>query len=168
ILTPEQWIPVAGSLQAIALLKQHAIKTGLVSNQSALGRKTIHPDVFQAIHDKMIQAITDFGGCLDHVAYCPHHPNDGCLCRKPLAGMIESSLAALGLSDEPQSVLMIGDSLRDVQAAVAGGITPILVQSGYGDADAILEKSQEIHPDIQIFPTLLHAVTAILGQDECL
>jgi len=165
ILTPEQWIPVPDSLQAIARLTTHHIKVGLVSNQSALGRQTISEDAFQAIHHKMMAEIEAVGGCLDHIAYCPHHPDDGCSCRKPLPGMIQTSLKALDLN--PESAIMIGDSLRDVQAAVAAGVKPILVQSGYGDADDILKKSQVIAPSIQAFPILWAAVTSLLGEVIC-
>lgn len=168
ILTPEQWLPVPHSLQAIALLKKYHIKVGLVSNQSALGRKKISPKVFQSIHRKMIQDIEAKGGCLDHIAYCPHHPDDGCTCRKPLAGMIQTSLKAFDLSNAPESVMMIGDSLRDVQAAMAGGVKPVLVQSGYGDANMILKKSQDIAPSIQVFPNLWTAITSILRASPCL
>jgi len=167
ILTPEQWLPVPRSLEAIALLSQAHIKLGLVSNQSALGRQMIREDDFHAIHQKMMREIETAGGCLNHVAYCPHHPDDGCLCRKPLPGMIETSLQAFGLQHEPESVLMMGDSFRDVQAAVAAGVTPILVQSGYGDADKILTKSQAIAPNIQVYADLWTAVSAILGESIC-
>jgi len=167
ILTPEQWIPVPDSLQAIARLTTHHIKVGLVSNQSALGRQTISENAFQAIHHKMMDEIEAVGGCLEHIAYCTHHPDDGCLCRKPLPGMIQTSLKAFDLSNEPQSILMIGDSLRDVQSAVAAGVQPILVQSGYGDADDILRKSRVIAPSIQAYPDLWMAVHAILGEAIC-
>jgi len=168
ILKPEQWMPIPRSLEAIALLKQYAIKIGLVSNQSALGRNMLSHEVFQSIQVKMVREIEAAAGRLDYIAYCPHAPDDGCLCRKPLPGMIVSSLAALGLSHEPESVMMIGDSLRDVQAAVAGGIKPILVQSGYGDPERILHKSREIAPDIQDFPDLWTAVTTLLELPSCL
>jgi len=167
ILCPEQWLPIPRSLQAIALLKKHHIKVGLVSNQSALGRQTLGEDVFQTIHNKMMREIEAAGGSLDSIAYCPHHPDDGCTCRKPLPGLILTSLKALNVCHEPESVLMIGDSLRDVQAAVAAGVKPVLVQSGYGDASEILKKSQAIAPSIQAYDDLWSAVTSILGVPSC-
>jgi len=167
ILTPEQWIPVPRSLEAMALLRKYHIKLGLVSNQSAVGRQMIRDEDFQAIHNKMMLETEAVGGCLEHIAYCTHHPDDGCLCRKPLPGMIQTSLKAFDLFNEPQSAIMIGDSLRDVQSAVAAGVQPILVQSGYGDADDILRQSRGIAPSIQAYPDLWTAVHAILGEAIC-
>jgi D-glycero-D-manno-heptose 1,7-bisphosphate phosphatase len=163
ILTPEQWQPIEGSLQAIAQLTQAGIPIAIVSNQSAVGRGMIDADTFQAIHHKMMQSIEDMGGHIAHVSYCPHSPDDGCDCRKPLPSMVVESLAALGLSHAPQSALMIGDSFRDVQAAYAAGVPAMLVQSGYGDAEGILKKSQKLLPDIKVFPNLSVAVSHILA-----
>ena len=163
ILTPQQWRPIPGSLEAIVKLNRHAIPVTVASNQSALGRGTLDETTFQAIQNKMITSLEALGGHFDDIAYCPHHPEAGCLCRKPLPGMIHQSLALLGLSDAAHQSVMIGDSLRDVQAAVAAGVTPILVQSGYGDAAEILEKSRQFYPTIQAFANLAEAIDDLLG-----
>jgi D-glycero-D-manno-heptose 1,7-bisphosphate phosphatase len=162
ILTPDQWQPIPGSLDAIARLGDAGIPVAIVSNQSALGRGMIDEATFKAIHAKMMQAIEAAGGHIAHVAYCPHGPEDGCDCRKPLPGMVTESLQALGLQDTPQDTLMIGDSLRDVQAANAAGVPAMLVQSGYGDAVTILEKARALDSTIQAFDDLAAAVRHIL------
>ena len=165
ILTPEQWIPIPGSLEAIARLSQAGINITIVSNQSALGRGMMMQETFSAIHAKMMLAIEQAGGLITHVAYCPHGPEDACLCRKPLPGMVHESLAALGLSDSPEQALFIGDSIRDVEAAAAAGVPAMLVQSGYGDADRILQKSRLLVPDILTFSDLSSATDFILGEE---
>jgi len=162
ILTPEQWKPIPGSLEAIAKLTQANISVAIISNQSAVGRGMIDSDTFQHIHAKMLLSIEALGGRIDHVAYCPHAPDDGCSCRKPLPGMVLESLAALNLGDEPQSTYMIGDSLRDMQAAWAANVSGILVQTGYGNAADILAKARLHDPHIQSFPDLAAAVHSIL------
>lgn len=162
ILSPDQWQPIPGSLEAIAALTAAGIPIAIVSNQSALGRGMISETTFRAIHAKMMQAIETTGGRIDHVAYCPHGPDDGCDCRKPLPGMITESLQALGLANAPQQALMIGDSLRDVQAALAADVPAMLVQSGYGDAAAILEKARGLDASIEAFDNLAAAVRHIL------
>ena len=162
ILSPEQWKPIPGSLEAIAKLTQANIAVAIVSNQSAVGRGMIDSDTFQNIHAKMLLSIEALGGRIDHVAYCPHAPDAGCPCRKPLPGMVLESLAALNLDDKPQSVYMIGDSLRDMQAAWAAQVSGILVQSGYANAADILAKARLDDPDIQSFPDLATAVRSIL------
>ncbi|MDX8397900.1 MAG: D-glycero-beta-D-manno-heptose 1,7-bisphosphate 7-phosphatase [Mariprofundaceae bacterium] len=164
ILTAEQWQPIPGSLAAIARLTQAGIAVAIVSNQSALGRNMLDADTFQAIHAKMLLCIEEAGGRIDHVAYCPHTPEDQCACRKPLAGMIHDSLLALGLKGKPQDCVMIGDSLRDIQAAHAAQVRGILVQSGYGNSDEIYAKAQLIDASILSFSDLATAIDDIL---EC-
>jgi len=162
ILSPEQWQPNPGRLEAIAKLTKADISVAIVSNQSAVGRGMLDHATFQNIHAKMLLSIEALGGCIDHVAYCPHGPNDGCACRKPLPGMVLESLAALKLSNEPQRVYMIGDSLRDMQAAWAANVSGILVQSGYGNAADILAKARLHDSQIQSYPDLEAAVCSIL------
>ncbi|MDX8392920.1 MAG: D-glycero-beta-D-manno-heptose 1,7-bisphosphate 7-phosphatase [Mariprofundaceae bacterium] len=161
ILTPAQWQPVPGSLQAIARLSRAGIQVAICSNQSALGRGMLEQQVFQTIHAKMMLAIEEAGGEVAHVAYCPHAPDGGCLCRKPLPGMIDESLQVLQVPTT--EAIFIGDSIRDVQAAHAAGVVAMLVQSGYGDAAAILEKSQALMPDIRCYDDLAQAVDALLA-----
>ena len=163
ILTPEQWQPIPGSLAAIALLSRAGIVVSIASNQSALARGMLDDATFAAIHARMMLAIEAAGGQLSHVAYCPHGPDDQCECRKPLSGLLVECLAAMRLpADE---VIMIGDSLRDVQAALTAGVRPLLVQSGYGDASAILKKAHALDADIAVFPDLQAAVNALLHGD---
>lgn len=161
ILSPEQWQPISGSLEAIAQLKKAGKQVTVCSNQSALGRGMIEQTMFDAIQAKMIAEVENVGGSFDYIAYCPHGPDDGCVCRKPLPGMLLDTFKALNISDL-SSVVMIGDSFRDVQAAHAAGIAALLVSSGYGDADAILEKSQQLMPNIQIFANLADATQYLL------
>jgi len=162
ILTPEQWKPIPGSLEAIAKLTKANIPVAIVSNQSAVGRGMIDHNTFQNIHAKMLLSIEALGGRIDHVAYCQHAPDDACQCRKPLPGMVLESLAVLNLSDEPKSVYMIGDSLRDMQSAWAAQVSGILVQSGYGNASDILAKARLHDPSIQSFPDLAAVIHSIL------
>lgn len=163
ILTPNQWQAIPGSLEAIARLSRAGIAIAIASNQSALGRGTLDTVTFDAIQAKMMQAIEQAGGRIAHIAYCPHTPDDGCNCRKPEPGMLHDVLNALGLKNHAGDVLFVGDTLRDVQAALAAGVTPMLVQSGYGDADAIHRKAAAIYPAIVAYPNLAAVVNAILG-----
>jgi len=166
ILTPEQWRPIPGSLQAIAALTRAGIPVAIVSNQSALGRGMFDAATMQAIHDRMIDAVEAAGGRIAHTAYCPHAPEDGCDCRKPKPGLLIETLQALGMKDA-EDAIMIGDSARDVEAAVAVGIRPVLVRTGYGDAGAILAKSRRLVPDIRVYDNLAAAVDTLLQEETC-
>ena len=163
ILSPEQWQPIPGALAAIARLHAAGIALGIVSNQSGLGRGMMDQDHFNAIHAKMMLAIEQAGGFISHVAYCPHRPDEGCACRKPKPGMVVDTLQALELADQPERALFIGDSTRDVAAAHAAGVTAMLVQSGYGDAAAILQDARQLQADIQACSDLADAVELILS-----
>jgi len=162
ILAPEQWRPVPGSLEAIARLTRAGIPVAICSNQSALGRGYFDKATMQAIHNKMITAIEDAGGRIAYTAYCPHGPDDGCACRKPLPGLVHEALEHLGLTGQPQDAVFIGDSLRDVQAAVAAEVRPVLIQSGHGDDALIFRESRKLFADIQAYRDLAAAADAIL------
>jgi len=162
ILSPDQWHPIPGSLEAIARLTRAGLTIAIISNQSALAREMMNQDTFNTIHAKMMLAIEQAGGFISHVAYCPHGPDDHCLCRKPKPGMVFDTLQALGLEGQPEAALFVGDSIRDVQAAYGAGVPAMLVQSGYGDAAVILEKSRHLQPGIRVCADLSEAVHAIL------
>jgi D-glycero-D-manno-heptose 1,7-bisphosphate phosphatase len=119
--------------------------------------------MFDAIQAKMIDGVKQAGGSFDFIAVCPHGPDDGCMCRKPLPGMLLETFKALNIIDK-SAVIMVGDSYRDVQAAHAAGIDAVLVSSGYGDAVSILEKSKILMPNIQMFNNLAEAAAIILGE----
>ena len=162
ILAPEQWRPIPGSLEAIAQLNSANIPVAICSNQSALARGYFDKATMQAIHTKMIDAIEKAGGHISHTAYCPHGPDDNCTCRKPKPGLLIEALEQLDMIDRPQNIVFIGDSSRDVQAAVAAGVVPMLVKTGHDDVDAIYKESAKLYPDIQTFADLASAVSAIL------
>ncbi len=162
ILNPDQWHPIPGSLEAIARLTRAGLTIAIISNQSALARKMVSQETFNTIHAKMMLAIEQAGGFISHVAYCPHGPDDHCFCRKPKPGMVLETLQALDIENQPEAALFVGDSIRDVQAAHGAGVPAMLVQSGYGDADVILDKSRHLQPDIRVYADLSEAVDMIL------
>jgi len=164
ILSPEQWLPIDGSLEAIARLKQAGIAIAVCSNQSALGRGMIKQAVFDAIQNKMVDEVERAGGKFDYLAYCPHGPDDGCACRKPKAGLLDEAIEAVDASLAAENIVMIGDSLRDIEAAHVAGVQSMLVGTGYGDAKAIFAKAQQIVPNIRLFADLTACVDAILGE----
>ena len=164
ILTPEQWEAIPGSLEAIARLTQAGIPVAICSNQSGLGRGMMNEELFHAIHAKMLLAIEEAGGMLTHSAYCPHSPEEHCNCRKPLPGLVLEALDALDVKAD--DALMIGDSTRDIEAARAASVDSILVQTGYGNAEMILQKSLVINPEIKAYPDLASAVGAVLEENR--
>jgi D-glycero-D-manno-heptose 1,7-bisphosphate phosphatase len=131
IKNPDEWKPIPGSLEAIALLNQAGFRVALATNQSGIGRGLFDMATLNAIHDKMHRALLQFGGRIDALFYCPHTADDHCACRKPKPGMLED--IGQRFSTDLEGVPSVGDSLRDLQASVAVGAQPILVRTGKGE-----------------------------------
>ncbi|MDO8891591.1 MAG: D-glycero-beta-D-manno-heptose 1,7-bisphosphate 7-phosphatase [Sulfurimicrobium sp.] len=131
IKCPEEWKPIPGSLEAIARLNQAGYRVVLATNQSGIGRGLFDMATLNAIHDKMHKALAQVGGRIDALFFCPHAADSSCDCRKPKPGMFEEISKRFNM--ELDGIPAIGDSLRDLQAAVALGAQPILVRTGKGE-----------------------------------
>lgn len=130
VKSPDEWIALPGSLQAIARLTQADWTVVLATNQSGLARGLFDTATLNAIHDKMHRALAQMGGVVDAIFMCPHGPEDGCACRKPLPGMYRDIARRYDI--DLAGVPAVGDSLRDLQAAAQAGCAPWLVQTGNG------------------------------------
>ena len=159
IKTPDEWIPIPGSLEAIARLTHAGYRVVIVTNQSGIGRGLLDMATYNAINDKMYKAIHHAGGRIDAIFFCPHTNADKCSCRKPATGLYEEIIQRYGVN--LKNVPAIGDSLKDLQAAVAVGATPILVLTGKGQ---VTRAQEELPPNTQIFENLAAAVDALVGQ----
>jgi len=130
IKSPEEWRPIPGALDAIATLKRAGFSVAVCSNQSGVARGLLSLATLEAIHDRLRDALADRGVELDGIIYCPHHPDEHCRCRKPAPGMLLDMMARLDAN--PGESVVIGDSLRDIQAGRAAGCRTILVLTGNG------------------------------------
>ncbi|MDP1673512.1 MAG: D-glycero-beta-D-manno-heptose 1,7-bisphosphate 7-phosphatase [Burkholderiales bacterium] len=149
IKSPEEWKPIPGSLEAIALLNQAGYRVLVATNQSGVGRGLFEMATLNAIHDKMHRALGVIGGRIDGIFYCPHAHDAGCNCRKPKPGLLEEISRRFGVSLE--GVPFIGDSLRDLQAAVTVGAQPVLVLTGKGKKtrkDGNLPEGTVVHDNL--------------------
>lgn len=127
---PDEWEPLPGSLEAIASLSQAGYQIAVATNQSGIARGVLEMETLFAIHRHMHESIVQAGGYIDTIVFCPHSDANECDCRKPKPGMLYKISERLGV-DLP-SVYVVGDSLRDLQAAMAAGAKPILVKTGRG------------------------------------
>ena len=158
IKSAEEWQPIDGSLEAIALLHNHGFKIAVATNQSGLARNLFSPEVLAAMHSKMELAINCAGGELAGIFYCPHHPDDNCDCRKPRTGLLKQ--ISLSLGSDLQGVPFVGDSASDLAAASNFGCHPVLVKTGKGNQT--LTTLEPPLPDI--FDNLYAAAQAIVRQ----
>lgn len=159
IRTPAEWLPLPGSLEAIARLSRSGWLVAVATNQSGVGRGIITAQNLAAIHADMTQAIEAAGGALAGIFVCPHRPDEGCDCRKPRAGLLRQIEKRLGLSLTGRPV--IGDSARDLQAAAAVGALPVLVRTGNGTAT---ERSVQLPEGTRIFADLAAVADWLLSE----
>jgi len=157
IKSPQEWIPIRGSLEAIARLHRAGWRVVVATNQSGIARKLFDLDTLTRIHATMQRRAIECGGLIDAVFFCPHGPDDGCSCRKPLPGMFHDIAARLHLT--LQDVPAIGDSLRDIQAAQSAGASPLLVKTGKGFGTV---SHPEFDPAVPVFNDLYGAVDHLL------
>ena len=161
IKSTEEWIPIEGSLEAIARLNHSGYTVVVASNQSGIARGYFNIETLSAIHKKMDDMLSMLGGRVDAVFYCPHGPNDGCVCRKPKPGMLLDigQRFNVPLTD----VVFIGDSISDIKAASDAHALPMLVRTGKGvKAEKIVQA--ECKKSVPIYDDLASAVTALLQQ----
>ncbi len=139
IKTPDEWIPIPGSLEAIAKLNQTGHQVVVATNQSGIARGLYDEKTLAAIHAKMQRMLAQVGGHLDGIFYCPHHPDDQCDCRKPKPGLMHQ--VASVLQTDFSDALMVGDAERDIDCAHAAGCPAVLVLTGKG------RRTLERYPD---------------------
>jgi len=130
IKSPDEWLPIKGSLEALSLLHKNDFRIAIATNQSGLARGLFDGSALAAIHHKMCSMVEDVGGYIDGIFFCPHGPDEGCRCRKPATGLLEQ--IELEFQCELPGAYLIGDSLKDLQAAINYRMQPILVRTGKG------------------------------------
>jgi D-glycero-D-manno-heptose 1,7-bisphosphate phosphatase len=157
IKSPEEWKPIPGSLEAIALLNQAGCHVVVATNQSGVGRGLFEMATLNAIHDKMHRALGLVGGRIDAIFFCPHAQDAGCACRKPKPGLLED--IARRFNTSLRDVPSIGDSLRDLQASAAVGAQPILVLTGKGSKT---RREGDLPPGTRVFADLAAAVKSLI------
>ena len=149
IKSPAEWKPIPGSLEAIARLTQGGWRVVVATNQSGIARGLFDMAALNAIHAEMHRAVGLAGGRIDAIFFCPHAADSGCECRKPKPGLLREIASRMDV--ELAEVPMVGDSLRDLEAAAAAGAKPYLVLTGKG------KKTRDaggLPPGTQVFADL--------------
>lgn len=155
IKSPEEWLPIDGSLEAIALLNAHGYQVIVVTNQSGVARGLFDEAMLEKIHAKMHRLVSEAGGHITAIYFCPHGADSECECRKPKAGLLKAFAA--DFHADLGTIAVIGDSLRDLQAARAVGAMPMLVKTGKGQQTLINNPDL----DIPVFENLHDAANYI-------
>lgn len=163
VTAPEEWVPVPGALDAVARINHAGWHTVVATNQAGIGRGMIDMAAVNAVHAHMNRLLMTQGGRIDAVFFCPHVPEENCDCRKPKPGMMKEIGQRYGI--DLVQVPMVGDTLRDLQAAQAAGCEPHLVLSGRArglEGDALQQMlaqvpATQVHADLGAFADFLLA-----------
>jgi D-glycero-D-manno-heptose 1,7-bisphosphate phosphatase len=163
IKSPDEWVPIPGSLDAIARLNHAGYNVAVASNQSGIARGYFSLETFAAMNVKMSEMLSHSGGRIDGMFFCPHGPDDGCDCRKPKPGLLteignrfQTSLA---------NVMFVGDNINDIKAARAAGARPVLVRTGKGEQTAKMIAAN--NPDnVPVYDDLADFVNTLLDGER--
>ena len=160
IKNEDEWRPIPGSLEAIAALTKAGFTLAIASNQSGIARGLFDQAALDAMHAKMLGLVHEAGGHISRIVFCPHGPNEGCDCRKPRPGLLEQ--LAKHFDTSLAGVPVVGDALRDLEAAAAAGARPVLVRSGKG------RKTEAALPErfagVAVYDDLAAAARALIDE----
>jgi D-glycero-D-manno-heptose 1,7-bisphosphate phosphatase len=164
IRSEQDWIPIPGSINAIARLSRAGYRVVIATNQSGLNRGYFTLEDLESIHSRLCAMVEEQGGSIAGIFYCPHRPDENCDCRKPATGLLRAIERELG---EPVAgCYFIGDSLKDLQAGQAMSCEPVLVLTGKGmlTRDQLVDGNVDlVNPQaISVYENLHDAAEAIL------
>ena len=154
---PEDFQLLEGAAEAISLLKHHGFLVIIITNQSGLARGYFNEEALDNIHRKMRDELARGGTAIDGLYYCPHHPDDGCNCRKPQPGLVRQALAEHDI--DLTLSYFVGDLPIDIELGKAIGCRTVLVTQDRRDIDA-----QAVGADY-VAPTILDAARYIVDKD---
>ena len=149
IKSADEWRPLPGSLEAIARLSHAGYRIAVATNQAGVARGLFDLATLGAIHAKMHQAVVDAGGRIDAIFFCPHGPDSDCNCRKPKPGMALEIIRRFQAN--AAETLLVGDTMRDLQAGLDAGCKPVLVRTGHGaqtEAHGSLPNATVVHDSL--------------------
>ena len=136
--------------EAIGLLNVSDIEVVVITNQSGIARGYFTKEVLEEIHEAMRAELASKGAHLAAVLYCPHHPDEGCACRKPRTALFHQAMRDLGIDFSLSYV--VGDRDIDILAGKELGCRTVLVTTGpdrgavavgYAQADYVADTLYE-------------------------
>ena len=151
-----------GSLEALTRLTRRGFHLILITNQSVINRGMVPLGVLEDTHRRLKAAVAAAGGRLLDIFFCPHRPDERCVCRKPEPGLIRQACRRYGI--DPATATMVGDSAKDILCGQSAGCgRTILVRTGNGVAAERELAAREVQPDI-VAADLLEAARWIIDQ----
>jgi D-glycero-D-manno-heptose 1,7-bisphosphate phosphatase len=170
IKSVDEFVLLPGSLDAIASLYHSGFKVFVATNQSGIAKELFSLETLHAMHRKLQNLLADKNAKIEQFYYCPHGPDDHCLCRKPRPGLIEQIAREHlpnGLADL-RDVYVIGDSRRDLQAGMKAGTKIALVKTGKGKRSLKQIADEALHEfdQLRVYKDLAEFTREFLSRDE--
>lgn len=156
-----RWLPRA--VQAVRRLNEHGWAVVLITNQSGIGRGYYTEQDVAAIHERITADLAQAGAHLDGLYYCPHHPDEQCLCRKPKPYLFQQ--AARDLDLDLASSYAIGDKVSDLEPGRQLGCQTILLLTGHGQEHLQIAREQGFRPNY-VAKDLYQAVEWIISRES--
>lgn len=159
IKSVQEWIPIPGSVEAIAQLSKAGWTVAVATNQSGIARGYYDLATLDAMHARLRKLVAEQGGEVGLIVYCPHGPDEGCACRKPKPGMLQA--IAAHYAADLAGIWFVGDSQGDLQAALAVDSQPVLVLTGKGRKT----KAGELPQGTLVFDDLAAVAAELIHND---
>lgn len=152
---PDRIELLPGALDALKELKKLGLGLVIITNQAGIGRKYFDLDALSKIHQKLTGLLLKSGVVLDDIYFCPHTPEDNCLCRKPKTKLVEKARERHNF--DPKLCFVVGDNKGDIELGNNIGATTILVRTGYGrqtekeriNSDYVVDNLEDVLPIIK-------------------
>jgi histidinol-phosphate phosphatase family protein len=162
VTSPEQLVLFPGVPEAIARLNHLGAMVLLVTNQSAIGRGMMTIEGLESIHERLAELIRPYGARIDGIFFCPHHPQDGCECRKPKAGLIDQAVNRFAL--DLSQCYLVGDKRSDLETAHTASVPGVLVMTSSYSADVVRARDAGQVPIDYVADSFVDAVDWIERQ----
>jgi D-glycero-D-manno-heptose 1,7-bisphosphate phosphatase len=159
-----RFVLLPGSAEAIKLLNENDRLAIIITNQSGVGRGYFPVEFVDKVHARMAELLEKEGAKIDHIFICPHHPDEGCDCRKPKTGLIQKACETLDIDMDKSYV--IGDRCSDMEFAHRSNMKSILVKTGYGLGEKEFILPGSTFKPAHIADDLLDAVRWIINNDK--
>jgi D-glycero-D-manno-heptose 1,7-bisphosphate phosphatase len=160
VKSPAELKLLPGAAEGLRMLNDAGHAVSLITNQSAVGRGIISAEKLDEIHGALRSALARAGARLDHIEVCTDPPWAASDRRKPGPGMLRAALERFRTS--PAQAVMIGDDLRDLEAAHAAGVARILLRTGKGAGVQARGIPPHIFP-VSVYDDLREAAAALTG-----
>ena len=155
---PEDFELLSTVPEAVRLINQSGFKVIVVTNQSGIARGFFTEETLAQIHNKMEYELARGGARVDAIYYCPHHPDDGCECRKPETALFRRAADEFDINFNRSFV--VGDMQMDIDAGKVLGCKTVLVTTGFQGENGIID------PPDYIASSLLEAAQWITSDTE--